>query len=89
MCNQDLQLSWSFQTMWKTVKKSKNRELVLPENDFKICFGRNSTQWLKNWILWFVELYIPWSATPRNNIQLIIATEVDGQAWSKVLFVMS
>ena len=36
--NQDSQLSWFFQTRWKTVSKFKNmgfRELFQPESDFK------------------------------------------------------
>ena len=43
--NQDSQLSWLFQTIWNSVRKSKNmgsRELFMQKNDFKICSSANS-----------------------------------------------
>ena len=60
LTNQDSQFSWLFQTLWKTVRKSKNmesRELFLPENDFKTCSKVNCRKWLKNRNLWFLEFY--------------------------------
>ena len=58
--NQDWQLSWFFQTIWKIVRKFKNMELygiISVWKWFQNLLWVNSTKWLKNWILWFLELY--------------------------------
>ena len=57
--NQDSQLFGVFRTTWKAVRKLKNmgfQGIFLPENDFKTCSTVNSREWLKNKMLWFLEL---------------------------------
>ena len=56
---QDSQLSWFFWNIWllQNPKTWNSRELCLTENDFRTYSIANSAKWLKNWILWFLELY--------------------------------
>ena len=50
--NQDSQLSWFFQIIRKTIRKSKtrgSRELFLPENDIQKKFSKKTIQILEAW----------------------------------------
>ena len=60
--NQDSELldsSRPYERLLENISKRwGTEELFLPENDFKTCSSVNSTKRLKNWILWFLELYL-------------------------------
>ena len=47
-------------TYWRLLENPKtwnSRKLCLHENNFKTYSTVNSAKWLKNWTLWFLELY--------------------------------
>ena len=52
-----LDFSRKYRWLLENPKTWNSRELCLPENDFKTYCIANSVKWLKNSILWFLELY--------------------------------
>ena len=62
--NQDSLLSWFFQTIWKTVRKSKNvglQGIISAWEWFQNLLCKKSAKRLKNWISWLLEIYFIWS----------------------------
>ena len=82
--NQDSQLSWFFQTIWKTISKSKNRgsrKIFLSENDFRICSKKLLTPFivlgtfkvkllLENSLWRSILIHLKTKVTPQNPLSL-------------------
>ena len=70
--NQDSQLSWFFQIIWKTVRKSNNmgfHGIISAWKLFKnLLHSKFQKMAEKKVVLWFLELYFIWSTFPTKMI---------------------